>query len=371
MKIGVDASRYNVQSGTGVELYSVKIIQGLIEHFKHNPEHELILYTPRKLMLFKARNIKHRLIPFKRLWTKVRLSWEMLWKKPDVLFVPSHVLPYFSPKRSILTVHDVAFMHMRSAYSWFQFWYLKRETRRAVRKASTIIVPSEATKRDLKHFFKCHEDKISVIYHGHEFKPINQPAEFERELFERLGIKRSDKFFLFIGRLEEKKNIYRLMKAFKGFSEKFSNYKLILAGMRGHGFNKILKKSLKSGLFENVLMPGYITDKEKHVLLKYCDAFVFPSLFEGFGFPILEAYTYGKPVLNSRAASIPEVAGEGCIYVNPHSIESIEEGLIKLVKNPDLKKEKYDIQREQLAKFDWKEAIKKTIVSLYDQQTNL
>lgn len=361
MKIGVDASRHNVKSGTGVELYSVKIIQGLIEHFKHNPEHELILYTPRKLMLFKARNIKHRLIPFKRLWTKVRLSLEMLFHKPDVLFVPSHVLPYFSPKRCIITVHDVAFMHMREAYSRFQFWYLKRETKRAVKKASTIIVPSEATAKDLRHFFKCPDEKIKVIHHGHEFKPINFPAEFERELFERLGIKRSDHFFLFIGRLEEKKNIYRLMKAFNKFKENFANYKLILAGSRGHGFAKLLKKSLKSDIFSGVLMPGYITDREKHVLLKYCDAFVFPTLYEGFGFPVLEAYSYGKPVLTSNTASLPEVAGEGAVYVDPLKIESIEEGLVKLVKNPDLKKEKYDIQKAQINKFKWDGAIEKTI----------
>ncbi len=361
MKIGVDASRYNVRNGTGVELYSVKIIHGLIEHFKKDSEHELILYTPRKLMLFKARNIKHRTIPFKRLWTKVRLSWEMLWKKPDVLFVPSHVLPYFAPKRSVITVHDVAFMHMRKAYSRFQFRYLKRETKKSVKKASTIIVPSKATKRDLKHFFKCADEKIKVIYHGHDFKTINYPAEFEKDFFKRLGIKKRDHIFLFIGRLEYKKNIYRLMKAFDEFNENFPGYKLILAGSRGHGFNKILKKTLKTELFKNVLMPGYITDKEKHVLLKYCDAFVFPSLYEGFGFPVLEAYSYGKPVLTSHAASLPEIAGDGAVFVDPHIIDSIKKGLVKIATNPDLKKQKYDKQQAQLSKFTWRNAIDETI----------
>lgn len=357
MKIGVDASRYNVKSGTGVELYSVKIIHGLIEHFKKESDHELVLYSPRKLMLFKARNIKHRVIPFKRLWTKVRLSIEMLFHKPDVLFVPSHVLPHFSPKRSIITIHDVAFMHLRSAYSWFNFWYLKKETLCAVKKASTIIVPSEATKRDLKHFFKCPDEKIRIIYHGHDFKPAHVEAEFENELFQRLGLKRSDHFFLFIGRLEAKKNIYRLMKAFRGFNEKFPHYKLLLAGSRGQGFNKMLKKSLKQGLLDNVYMPGYVTDKEKHVLLKYCNAFVFPSLYEGFGFPILEAYSYEKPVVTSRAASIPEVAGDGAVYVNPHSIESIEEGLVRVIRGEEMK----DAQKKQLAKFKWEYAIENTI----------
>lgn len=364
MKIGVDASRYNVKSGTGVELYSVKIIQGLIDYFKRDKENEITLYSPRKLMLYKANNIKHRIIPMRRLWTKIRLSWEMLWAKPDVLFVPSHVLPYFAPKRSVITVHDVAFMHLKSAYSWFQFWYLKRETKRAVQKASKIIVPSEATKKDLKHFFKCKDEKIEIIYHGVDVKVVDLKADFESEVLEKMHLNRRDNFMLFVGRLEAKKNILRLIKAFLKFREKFPNWKLILAGSRGAGFNKILKGAMKTNALEHVLMPGYITENEKHVLLKYCNAFVFPSLYEGFGFPILEAYAYGKPVITSRAASIPEVAGDGAIYVNPHSIESIEEGLVKLVMNPESKDKTLSAQKEQLSKFKWQDCIEKTIALL-------
>lgn len=357
MKIGIDASRYNVKTGTGVELYSVKLIQGIIEHFKRDQEHEIILYSPRKLMLYKANNIVHRIMPFKRLWTKVRFSWEMLRAKPDVLFVPSHVLPYFAPKRSVITVHDVAFMHLRSAYSWFQYWYLRRETKRAVENASTIIVPSEATKRDLKHFFGCDDAKIRVIYHGIDAKTLNLDVKFEEEVLEKMHLKRSDNFMLFVGRLEAKKNILRLVKAFLKFKEKFPNWKLILAGTRGDGFNKILKEAMKVDALEHILMPGYVTENEKHVLLKHCNAFVFPSLYEGFGFPILEAYAYGKPVVTSKTASIPEVAGDSCIYVNPHTIESIEEGLERLVLNPP----DFSGQRAQIEKFKWSACINKTV----------
>lgn len=308
-------------------------------------------------MLYKANNIVHRIMPFKRLWTKIRFSWEMLWNKPDVLFVPSHVLPYFAPKRSVMTVHDVAFMHLRSSYSWFQFWYLKRETKRAVQNASTIIVPSEATKHDLKRFFRCKDSKIRVIYHGIDAKTLNLDPKFEAEVLENMHLSRSGNFMLFVGRLEAKKNILRLIKAFLKFRKKYPNWRLILAGTRGDGFNKILKESEKINALEHILMPGYITENEKHVLLKYCDAFVFPSLYEGFGFPILEAYAYRKPVVTSKTASIPEVAGDSCIYVNPNTIDSIEEGLERLVINPP----DFAGQKEQLAKFKWEDCIEKTI----------
>jgi len=103
------------------------------------------------------------------------------------------------------------------------------------------------------------------------------------------------------------------------------------------------------------------TENEKHVLLKYCNAFIFPSLYEGFGFPVLEAYTYHKPVITSREASIPEIAGSGAIYVDAHSVVSIKEGMEKLIKNPQLKESTTAMQNTILSKFTWKKAIKKTI----------
>ena len=108
-------------------------------------------------------------------------------------------------------------------------------------------------------------------------------------------------------------------------------------------------------------MPGYITENEKHVLLKYCNAFVFPSLYEGFGFPVLEAFSYNKPVITSKAASIPEIAGEAAIYVNPLSVESIQEGLEIIIRDPVLKEKVLAKEKAQLEKFKWETTIKDTI----------
>ncbi|MCD6109816.1 glycosyltransferase family 4 protein [bacterium] len=361
MIIGIDASRFNLSGGTGVEHYSVKIIQGLIDYFKHQKNHTLVLYSPKKLTLYKTGTVKHRIIPFPRLWTKIRLSIEMLFHKPDVLFVPSHVLPHFSPKKSIITIHDVAFMHLKKEYSRFQYWYLKKTTKYAVKKTSAIIVPSFATQQDLIKFFKCPSNKIVVIPHGCDFKIKKLSTEKDSEILSKMGLAKNDNFFLFIGRLENKKNIGRIISAFLAFHETFPNWKLILAGKRGQGFGDIFKKALKSEAFKYILMPGYITENEKHVLLKYCNAFIFPSLYEGFGFPILEAYTYHKPVITSHEASIPEVAGNGAIYVDAKNSASIKEGMEKLIKNPKLKEETTAMQNTILSKFTWDKAIKKTI----------
>jgi len=361
MVIGIDASRYNQVSGTGVEAYSVKIINGIIEYFKHHPDHTIRLYSPKKLMLYKTKKIQHKIMPAKSLWTKVRLSTEMLLHKPDVLFVPSHVLPHFCPKKSIITIHDVAFMHLKKEYVRRELWYLKKTTKFAVKKASSIIVPSEATKKDLHQFFNCPIEKIHVIPHGNDFKPKHFDADFEASTLDQLGLRRSDNFFLFIGRLESKKNIIRIIDAFKKFQEDFKNYKLVLAGKRGTGFSKILKHAVKIKAFDSIIMPGYISDNEKHVLLKFCNAFIFPSLYEGFGFPVLEAFAYQKPVLTSNSASIPEIAGDAALLVDPKNTEAIAEGMKKLITDPKLKENLLSKEDAQLKKFKWDVAVLKTI----------
>ena len=361
MKIGIDASRYNLGGGTGVELYSTKIIHGLVEYFKHHKEHSLVFYTPKKLTLYKTQNIKHRVIPMKRFWTKIRFSLEMLLHKPDVLFVPSHMFPRFAPKKSYIMIHDVAFMHMKKVYSRIHYWHLKSGTKYAVKKAAKILVPSEATKKDLMKFFKCPAEKIEVIYHGCDFAHKTLNPKFETEIFERLGLKRSDNFFLFIGRIEAKKNISRIIEAFVEFHKNFPNRKLVLAGKRGAGFNKILKKAQELNAFEKIIMPGYITENEKHVLMKYCTAFVFPSLYEGFGFPILEAFTYGKPVITSAKGSAPEVAGDAAIYVDPNESKSIQNAMKRIITEANLKGELAQKSKARLAKFKWEDSIAQTV----------
>jgi glycosyltransferase involved in cell wall biosynthesis len=336
MKIGIDASRYTIQNATGVELYSVKIIQGLINYFKKHKEYNVTLYTPRKLMLYKTKQIKHKVMRFPRLWTKVRLSIEMLLHKPDILFVPSHVFPHFTPKKAVITIHDVAFKHSKKAYSKFQWWYLNKTTKYAIKKASDIIVPSEATKKELMHYFSCSEEKIHVIHHGCDFRAKNLHIDLEDKVLKKFGLKKTEHYYLFVGRLETKKNLSRLMKAFAQLSPHFPTWKLLLCGKRGHGFDKIIKtfneiNEKDPETAKKILMSGYITENEKHVLFKFCDAFTLPSIDEGFGFPVLEAFGYKKLIIATEKGSIKEVGGEAVIYIDPYRIETIKDAMHKVI----------------------------------------
>jgi len=362
MKIGIDASRYKHAEATGVEWYSWHIINGLMDEIANSKNDELILYSRGPLKIAK-KNVTNKVLPAKRFWTLRSLSKEMWKNPPDVLFVPSHTLPLNLPKKSVVTIHDVAFRYLKNVYSFSEYHHLNWSTKMAVKNGTKIIVPSEATKNDLIKFFACKPGKIVVIPHG-----FDEPKEVddekimaESEIFKYFEISKNTKYALFVGRLENKKNLIRLVEAFAKFSENNPDYQLILAGKRGLGFEKIVKSVNKLKLAHKVIMPGYITEEEKAVLYKNCQFFVFPSLHEGFGLPLLEAFYYGKAVLCSKNSSLPEVGGDAACYIEPERVESIADGLEKLAKDGEYVKNLVKNGYERLKLFSWKEAVKKTL----------
>lgn len=365
MKIGIDASRYKHAEATGVEWYSWHIINGLIKEILAEKKDELVLYSRGKLdpECGDDGRVEKKVLPGSRLWTLKSLSKEMSMHPPDVLFVPSHTLPLNLPKKSVITIHDVAFKHLPKAYSFSQYHYLNWSTKFAVKKATKIIVPSEATKSDLIKFFQCKPEKIVVIPHGFsQPKAVNHEEVLVRSpIFKYFGISKNSPYILFVGRLESKKNLVRLVEAFQEFSKKYPKYRLILAGKRGVGFEQILKIVNKLELAHKVVMPGYITEEEKAVLYEYAKVFAFPSLYEGFGLPILEAFHYQKPVLCSNVSAIPEVSGEAAHYVDPLKAPEIAEGLEKLVSDGKYVDELVAKGNERLKMFSWEKSCKKTL----------
>lgn len=360
MKIGIDASRYSHESATGVEWYSKHIVEGLLKENKGKDE--IILYSRVPLKLAGAKN---RVISAKRFWTLWALSKEIKRDKPDVLFVPSHTLPLRLPKKSVIMIHDVAFKHLRKSYSFFQYHYLNWSTKYAVKHATTILVPSEATSKDLQKFYQCPLEKIVVIPHGFS-KPEVSTKEIDTvfkksEVFRYFGIHKGLDYLLFVGRLESKKNLERVVKAFSEFSETHRNFKLILAGKRGIGFERILKTINEIKIMDKMIMPGYITEEEKAALYKYSKAFVFPSLYEGFGLPILEAFYYEKPIITSHGSCITEVGGEAVCYVDPYDEKDLLKGMDKIINEPKYADQLVKMGQERLRLFSWEKSAKKTL----------
>lgn len=341
--IYIDASRYsNTGKRTGVENYSYFLINELVRQFGK----KITLISPRKIEL----DVKQRIIPFPRLWTLIRLSWE-IWrnKKIDNLFVPSHVLPLIHPKNSIITIHDVVFKYSPKSYSTLSRVYLNWATKFAVKHASKIITPSEATKQDLITFYKADSKKISVIPLGFSpTKPITQDSDKILEVFSL----KSKKYFLSIGRIEYKKNTDTLIKAFRTFTKDNDYIKLVLAGFPGHGGEEIIK-SIPPDLKERIILTSYICDSEKAVLLQNTLCFIFPSRFEGFGIPLLEAMDAKAPIIASNIPSSKEVAGESALFFEKEDAQALSRLMRQIVYNPNSRKEKDEIYRKILKNHSW------------------
>lgn len=371
MKIGIDASRYKIKEPTGVEWYSYHLLNYLIPLLGTDHQVEATLYTQQKTA-FETElpfNVKEKVIPQRRLWTMIRLSWEMLIRPIDLLFVPSHILPLCLPKKTVVTVHDIAFKMpgFEKAYDFKNKFLLNWSTRRAVKKAYKIIVPSEATKNDLINIYKCKAEKIFVIPHGGpDITGENNPllkkwkSEDVQKILERVGLKEGDLTILYVGRIEFKKNLVKLVEGFSRFLKEYPGWKLVLAGKNGMGAEEVTAKIDELGLSKSVVMTGYISEEEKRYLLNKCRVFAFPSKYEGFGLPILEAFAYRRPVLTSKVSSMPEVAGKAAFLVDPDNVAEISVGLKRLVADGVLISKLIGEGDRQLEKFDWEKAARET-----------
>lgn len=363
MILGIDASRMNLEASTGVEFYSKYIIASILRELKSKKlDLEILLYTPKKLdIAFPESDFheyKERVIPCPRMWTQIRLAYELFVNPPDILFVPSHVIPLYHPKKTVTMIHDVAFKYTKKAYSFASYNYLNFAAMFACKFAYKILVPTNAVMQDLVKFYNCDPKKIFVVHHGFEAPKMPDISDKqEKEILARFGVKPDLKYIFFVGRLEEKKNLVSLIESFAKFSKKHKNHKLLLCGKRGLGFKKIWKAVEKNDLWSKVLMPGYIEDDEKYVLMKNCDFVVLPSLQEGFGFPLLEAFYYKKPIIASDIPTLREIAENAAKFVDPKKIDlEIDEKLReKLIENGT----------ERLKNFKWSDAAKKTLKVLF------
>jgi len=370
--LGIDASRSATQVKTGVEKYSDEIISALLSvpghggasahKFAPGNKCEVRLYTPRVIPLFPRE--MQKVLWFPRLWTLVRLSAEMLLHKPDVLFVPAHTLPFFAPERSFTVVHDIAFMKAPAVYSRFQRWYLRWSTKRALKNCKKIIVPSLSVKADLEEVFKADADKISVINHG--VVPLPEVSdEFVREVRKKYGLKEGEPVFFFLGRIEEKKNVLALIREFSFVRacpavavahKQVCGAKLVLAGAPGVGAEKVEKEIKKLGLAGTVVRTGYISDEEALAFFRIATAFVYPSLDEGFGLPILQAFAAGCPVICSEILSSMEVAGKAALYFGPRENGALADAMKEILERPELRVALVAAGAERAKLFSWEKA---------------
>lgn len=357
MLIGLDASRATKSFKRGSEQYSYYLIKALAEIDKKN---QYLLYSPRPPeddLKNLPKNFKWRIIPFPRLWTQLRLSFEMLKNPPDVLFVPSHVMPIIHPQKTVVTVHDIGYKHFPQSYSFFARLYEGFNLKFLLRSASKVIAPSNATKDDLIKFTALNPEKISVICHGFDQK-LYRPTKTKDSPFP---------YLVFLGKLEHKKNIVGLLEAFEILRrDKNLKHKLVLIGQRGYLYGRIKQvvEKLSPDIRKDVLELGYLPAEKVAKWMREANVFVFPTFFEGFGFPVLEAQGAGVPVVASNIQALKEIGGGGAIFVNPQNPQDIADGVKKVILDPKLKNGLIKKGLKNITRFSWEKCARETLVVL-------
>ncbi len=351
MLIGIDASRTALTERTGTENYSLNLIHHLLM-LETNHRFRLYFNWQPGPDLFPARpQLDLWYIPFPRLWTHVRLSREMILNPPDVLFVPAHVIPLFHPRCSVVTVHDLGYLYYPQAHPAWDRRYLHWSTRWNARVATHLIADSQATKNDLVECYRVAPERITVVYPAgpEDMAPVEN-EEVINETKSRYNI--TGDYVLYVGTLHPRKNLVRLVEAFHRM-EKRGEVKLVIAGKKGWLYDDIFRRVEELGLQAEVIFPGYVPDDDLPALLSGARLFTLPSLHEGFGLSVLEAMACGTPVLCSNVTSLPEVAGQAALLVDPLDVDDIAAAMERGVDDERLRAELVAKGFDQVKKFSW------------------
>lgn len=358
MLIGVDASRAVVARRTGTELYSLRLIEALLAldgpqrfrlYFNRSPDR---LDSRIRDLFSRSERVELRTISFPRLWTHVRLGAELALHPPDVLFVPSHVVPVRTRVPAVVTVHDLGYLLFPQAHPARQRWYLDWSTRHNVRAARLVIADSLATHSDLVKHYGARPERVIVAYPGRaeELAPVTDPVVIGAAK-QRYGI--TDDYFIHIGTLQPRKNLTRVVEAFAMLPSTAPG-QLVLAGKKGWLYDELFQLVRRLGLEARVLFVGYLEDADKAALLSGATACVFPSLYEGFGFPALEAQACDIPLICANVSSLPEVAGDGALLVDPLDVSAWTQAMARLSADAELRAQLVVRGQRNLARFSWR-----------------
>lgn len=307
----------------------------------------------------------YKILKPRQLWTRIALPFALYSakKKPDLFFSPTHYIPRFSPVKRIVTIFDLSYLHYPQFFLKNDLYKLTNWTKTSILNSDHIITISQSTKADIRRNYKVNQKKITVCYPGFNsetFKPVTDKSKIDN-VKEKYRI--DSPYILFIGTVQPRKNIKRLIESFV----KIDNLKLVVVGkIKGEGrqgwmFEDIVELPEKLGIKEKIIFTGFVPNEEMLYLLNGAEAFALPSLWEGFGIPVVDAMACGLPVIVSNTSSLPEVAGKGGLLVNPESITQIEQAIRLISSDKKLRAKLAKLALEQARKFSWKKMAKETI----------
>jgi glycosyltransferase involved in cell wall biosynthesis len=368
MRIGIDAHAIGARQG-GNETYITNLIKSLAEIDGDN------LYTIyladagaaaqwRESFTTRYKNFSLRLLPppTPLVRVPVYLTYELFRRPVDVLHV-QYTAPPFCRVPVVVTIHDLAFERMPETFTRRGSFQLKLTVRRTAKKAARVATVSEYSRQDLLDIYKLPPEKVVVTYNGVEssFNPRPSVPNEAEEVRRRFGVSRD--FLLAVGSLQPRKNLVRLIRAYARLRSERQDFRpqLVIVGRKLWLASEIFDEVKRHPWADDVILTGYVADEDLPALYRAARAFVYPSLFEGFGLPPLEAMACGTPVVTSDVSSLPEITGDAALLIDPNDERALANALIEVVNNDRLRAELREKGIAQAMKFTWRDAAEKTL----------
>ena len=384
MLIGIDGNEANVKKRVGVGEYGFQVLKHLktqnskLKTQSHNLKFKIYLKRqPLESFPEETEGWKYKVFGPKKFWTQIALPLNLCLgrPRPDVFFSPTHYAPRFCPIPSVISIMDLSFFKFPEMFKKKDLVQLKSWTAYSAKKAVKILTISQASKNDIIRYYRVPKERIVVIYPGKRKIESGKGKMGVKEVRKKYGIEGD--YILYVGTLQPRKNLSRLIEAFKTVCANYSNLKrinsnkfdknsgnsdiyLVIAGKKGWMYDEIFQKVKELNLEKNVIFTGYVPDEDLPVLYKGAKCFVLASLYEGFGIPVLEAMSFGCPVVISNVSSLPEIGGKAAVYVDPYDVKDIAEKIKLIIENGKLKKEMREKGLEQAKKFSWEKCARET-----------
>lgn len=339
-----------IQKGTGVAQHTLN----LFHHLKEIPEINS-LYLIEKPFLNKVPSVVLRRF-LHIAWLNTRLQLSLRRRKVDIIHFTDHLIPVLklSDAKYIVTIHDLAAWRFPEVLPIASYFYIKLAISHAVKTADLILTVSNTVKNEIIEFFGVNENRIRVVYNGVSRVFWEFPKKVSGELTaikDKFGIRKN--FLLFVGTIEERKNLITLVRAFEKLKN-FRDLQLVLVGWPGYGYSNLCKYLERKNLKCKVILTGYVSEEEKIALYDLATAFIYPSLYEGFGIPLVEAMVRKVPIVASRIPSTEEVAGEVAIYYDdPCDYEALAKRILELLENDNLQQDLVEKGWRRAQEFSW------------------
>lgn len=377
VRIWVDGYEANVEQRVGSGQVAVELLKHLYQIDQIN-QYTILLPSAKLADLPEERtNWQYQILKPHRLWTRIALPLKLLSakQKPDVFFSPGHYAPLWSRIPRVITIFDLAYWNFPEMFKPRDLWQLKHWSKQSIKKAKQIITISQSTKADLLKHYKVLSKNITVAYPGYDQNIFKEQlsSEHRQQILDKYQIKGD--YFIYTGTLQPRKNLIRLIDAFsKLIHEPGQNFDMQLvivgktkgAGRQGWMYQEILDRPKQLGIEDRVIFTGFAPTEELPYLMSGALAYVLPSLYEGFGIPVVEAMACGTPVIVSKVSSLPEVVGSAGIQVDPTSIDQIEHALRLMATDQKLRLKLSKLGLEQVKQFNWQKMARQVLKVLQE-----